>query len=72
LRPASLPNLARPLQRLTAAQRRRIDEIAAVVRDHASHSRTDVSVAQVDTWRTQIDTAEAAGEFFFAEPRSSP
>ncbi len=53
--------------RLTGRARRRVDELTGVVCRHITQERVELTLAQVQTWRTQLDHADAAGEFCFAE-----
>ncbi len=52
---------------LTGQARRRIDEITEVVSRHARHQMTDVTEADVATWRAQLEQAAVDGLFSFAE-----
>jgi SAM-dependent methyltransferase len=53
--------------RLAGHARMRVDEITEVVSRHAAGHRADLTVNQVQIWRAQLDQADAAGEFCFAE-----
>jgi SAM-dependent methyltransferase len=52
---------------LTGHARRRVDEITEVVARHARQHRVDLTEAEVATWRSQLDKADARGRFCFAE-----
>ena len=54
--------------RLDGDARRRIDQILAVLRRAAQHPQVDLSLADLDAWLADLEAADAAGEFFFAEP----
>jgi ubiquinone/menaquinone biosynthesis C-methylase UbiE len=52
---------------LDAHARRRIEEIAAVVRGQASRGQTDLTAVEVDTWYAQLTRAHQEGRFCFTE-----
>ena len=53
--------------RLDGQARRRVDEIADVAARHAAQGRVELTTAQVQAWRAQLEDADAAGQFCFAE-----
>ncbi|OHV33291.1 methyltransferase type 11 [Parafrankia colletiae] len=52
---------------LSEARSARLDEVMTAVRRSAERGLGSVTVNEVDEWQEQLCTAQAAGEFFFAE-----
>ncbi|MEJ3741722.1 methyltransferase domain-containing protein [Actinomycetes bacterium KLBMP 9797] len=55
------------VDRLAGQARQRVDEITEVACRHATQGRAPLTVQQVQSWRAQLDRADADGEFCFAE-----
>jgi hypothetical protein len=52
---------------VTGQARRRVEEIAAVVRGQARRGQVDLSERDVNQWHQQLEAADHAGGFAFAE-----